>query len=47
MFGIFLAPREPQASNWAPDASMGEVCTSVLFISIETVIECGKGYKLL
>ena len=22
----------PKASNWAPDASMGEVCTSVLFI---------------
>jgi len=46
VFGSFLAPHIPQASIWAPDASMGEVYTSVLFISIETVIECGKGYKL-
>ena len=27
----------PQASNWARDASMGEVCTSVLFIRTVTV----------
>jgi len=27
----------PQASNWARDASMGVVCTSVLFIRTVTV----------
>jgi len=28
----------PQASNWAPDTSMGEVCKPVLFIFLATVV---------
>jgi len=27
----------PQASNWAPDTSVGKVCTSVLFINNERI----------
>ena len=46
VFGSFLAPLThiPQATSWAPDASMGEVCTSVLFTAIATTMECGQGY---